>query len=262
MGADGQWSWSFAVGDAAYEERDGRPIRLINKLAEKPYEVSPVLVGAGMGTQTVAIKALKAAIGEAVADPAFVAELGQKLIEAALKAEWTAAFINDLPDSAFAYVESGGEKDEGGKTAPRSLRHFPHHGADGAVDLPHLRNALARAPQSPVGERALPHLRRHASAEDVGEQDSASTGGIETRAAKPMPTPSTDESEADFIDRCMGDETMVADFEEAGQRRAVCQTQWDNAAEEASKAAIEMILGRAQKTMARLAVENGEISNG
>lgn len=90
-----------------------------------------------------------------------------------VKATWSASFVNDLPDSAFAYVEPGGEKDADGKTVPRSLRHFPHHGPGGAVDLPHLRNALSRAPQSPFGERALPHLERHAAAEGVGEAGKA-----------------------------------------------------------------------------------------
>lgn len=64
------------------------------------------------------------------------------------KARWSAAFINDLPDSAFLYIEPDGEKDEDGRTTPRSLRHFPVRDADGAIDLPHLRNALARIPQS------------------------------------------------------------------------------------------------------------------
>lgn len=50
--------------------------------------------------------------------------------------------INDLPDSDFAYIENGGKKDDGGKTVPRSLRHFPIH------DAAHVRNALARLPQS------------------------------------------------------------------------------------------------------------------
>jgi len=68
--------------------------------------------------------------------------------EAEVKATWSAAMVNDLPDSSFLYIESGGEKDEGGKTTPRSLRHFPYKGSDGAVDLPHLRNAIARIPQS------------------------------------------------------------------------------------------------------------------
>ena len=66
------------------------------------------------------------------------------------KAAWTRAFVNDLPDSAFLHIEPGGTKDEDGKTVPRSLRHFPVRGADGELDLPHLRNALARIPQSRI----------------------------------------------------------------------------------------------------------------
>lgn len=85
------------------------------------------------------------------------------------EAEWTAAYINDLPDSSFAYIEPGGEKDDEGKTKPRSLRHFPYKDARGKVDLPHLRNALARAPQSPFGDKAMPKLRAAAKSEGVGE---------------------------------------------------------------------------------------------
>lgn len=64
-------------------------------------------------------------------------------------AEWTAAYINDLPDESFAYVEPG-QKDEGGKTTPRSLRHLPYRDKDGKIDPPHLRNALARLPQTDI----------------------------------------------------------------------------------------------------------------
>lgn len=89
-----------------------------------------------------------------------------------LRAEWSAAMVNDLPDSAFAYVEPGGSKDDEGKTTPRSLRHFPHHGADGSPDAAHVRNALARIPQSDVSPAAkasaLAHVRRHAAAMDIG----------------------------------------------------------------------------------------------
>lgn len=68
--------------------------------------------------------------------------------EQADKAHWTTAQVNELPDSSFLYIEAGGTKDEDGKTVPRSLRHFPVKGSDGMVDLPHLRNALSRIPQS------------------------------------------------------------------------------------------------------------------
>lgn len=84
-------------------------------------------------------------------------------------AEWTTAFINNLPDSAFAYIESGGEKDDEGKTTPRSLRHFPHHNAQGNLDLPHLRNALSRGPQSDVWPSGKGHLDQHAEEAGVGE---------------------------------------------------------------------------------------------
>jgi uncharacterized protein len=69
------------------------------------------------------------------------------------RAEMTAKSINDLPDSAFAYIEPGGKKDDQGKTTPRSKRHFPIH------DAAHVRNALARAKQSPFGAKAMPKIK-------------------------------------------------------------------------------------------------------
>jgi len=63
-------------------------------------------------------------------------------------AKWTTRYINDLPDSAFLYIAPGGKKDEQGKTVPRSLRYFPYKDKNGNIDLPHLRNAIQRIPQS------------------------------------------------------------------------------------------------------------------
>lgn len=80
----------------------------------------------------------------------------------ALKAVWTTAYINDLPDGAFLHVESGGTKDSEGKTTPRSLRHFPYKDANGTVDLPHLRNALARIPQSSLPQNVKDRLTTRA----------------------------------------------------------------------------------------------------
>jgi hypothetical protein len=62
--------------------------------------------------------------------------------------EWTTDYINNLPDSAFAYIEAGGKKDDQGKTVPRSLRHLPYKNAEGEIDHDHLVNALARVKQS------------------------------------------------------------------------------------------------------------------
>lgn len=70
-------------------------------------------------------------------------------VEAAV---WSTAFINDLPDSAFLYIVPGGKKDEDGKTVPRTNRKFPYKNQEGNVDLPHLRNAIARIPQSNLSQ--------------------------------------------------------------------------------------------------------------
>jgi hypothetical protein len=86
---------------------------------------------------------------------------------------WTRRYINDLPDAAFAIILPGGEKDEESKTKPRSLRKFPHHDATGKIDLPHLRNANARVPQSDLTPEqkaeAQRHLDRHKKALGIGE---------------------------------------------------------------------------------------------
>lgn len=89
------------------------------------------------------------------------------------KAVWSTAFINNLPDAAFAIVLPGGKKDKEGKTTPRSLRKLPHHNGNvksptenSSVDLIHLRNALARVSQAKMSaeqiSRATSHLNSHA----------------------------------------------------------------------------------------------------
>lgn len=62
-------------------------------------------------------------------------------------AKWSTKYVNDLPDSAFSYIEPGGRKDRDGKTIPRSLRHLPYKSHLGRVDVIHLRVALARLNQ-------------------------------------------------------------------------------------------------------------------
>lgn len=71
-------------------------------------------------------------------------------------AELTAAQMNDAPDSDFAYIEPGGTKDGQGRTVPRNKRHFY------IGDAAHVRNALARASQSPFGQQAMPKIKRAA----------------------------------------------------------------------------------------------------
>jgi hypothetical protein len=79
-------------------------------------------------------------------------------------AQWTTKYMNDLPDSAFALVVKG-DKDGEGKTVPRTNRNLPHHDATGKVDLPHLRNAMARVTHTSLSKeqqkQAHDHLLGH-----------------------------------------------------------------------------------------------------
>lgn len=101
----------------------------------------------------------------------------------AFKAELTGSGRNDLPDSAFAYIEPGGKKDEGGKTVPRSLRHYPVN------DKAHARNALSRAAAAikkggktaEIARKAMPKIR--AAAKKFGiKTESKETSLIVTKS--------------------------------------------------------------------------------
>ncbi len=77
-------------------------------------------------------------------------------------AEWTPSYVSNLPDSAFACIDPGGKKDETGRTVPRSLRHYPHHDAQGRLDKAHLDNARARHAQAGTAACGGAHLAAHA----------------------------------------------------------------------------------------------------
>jgi cation transport regulator ChaB/phage I-like protein len=74
--------------------------------------------------------------------------------------EWDTKYINELPDSAFAFVRSGGEKNGEGKTKPRALRFLPYKNAQGGIDLPHLRAALSRLTQTSLSPEEQAKARR------------------------------------------------------------------------------------------------------
>jgi HK97 family phage prohead protease len=44
----------------------------------------------------------------------------------------------------------------------------------------------------------------------------------------PIPQPKDGEGHDEFIERCMGDDTMKSEYEDDDQRLAVCQTQWED----------------------------------
>jgi hypothetical protein len=108
---------------------------------------------------------------------------------------WTPKYINDLPDSAFAIVY---------KENDQVTRKFPHHNANGSIDLPHLRNANARLPQSDVPteykQQAMKHLATHKKKLGIGafaeEEKLLEQGGVDGAAAVEFdvsPEPTMDE---------------------------------------------------------------------
>lgn len=91
---------------------------------------------------------------------------GGAVVDVIERAELSQAELNNLPDSAFAYIEPGGSKDSSGRTVPRSNRHFAIH------DEAHVRNALARMSQSPFGDKAAKKIHAAAKKMGIGDHDS------------------------------------------------------------------------------------------
>lgn len=91
----------------------------------------------------------------------------------AQKGVWSTADVDSLPDSSFLYIEGGGSKDSDGKTTPRSLRHFPYRDASGSVDLPHLRDAIGRIPQSSLPKDVRDKLQIRAEKLLAAQHDKA-----------------------------------------------------------------------------------------
>lgn len=58
----------------------------------------------------------------------------------------------------------------------------------------------------------------------------------------PLPTPNPEESQEQFLDRCMGDEAMVAEYEDEAQRYAVCNSLWEQS-QQSARGAVDALLG-------------------
>jgi len=124
LGDLGQWSYGFDVVKQSFGEFEGRQVRFLEKV--RVHEVSPVLVGAGVGVRTLSAKA---------ASTASVAPSGRKRAIAphetpVVSRSWdgpatVAALPNDLRPSelrtVFAWV------DENGDPEAKSSYKFPHH---------------------------------------------------------------------------------------------------------------------------------------
>ena len=57
----------------------------------------------------------------------------------------------------------------------------------------------------------------------------------------PVPKPKKDESKDEFIDRCMGDDTMVDEYDN-DQRYAICMSKWEGKNESKSSKTLKDLL--------------------
>lgn len=177
-------------------------------------------------------------------DPALVRAIEEAVLEANLiDAKWTRAYVNDLPDSAFAAIESGGEEDSDGKTTPRALRHFPHHDDTGKVDPPHVRNALARLPNSKLPDdlkaKAQAHLEKHMKeirGEDAEGKEAAVLEDPEPVAE--VAEAATEEAATEEAAEVAGEEVQEA-AEEAAETAEEAAEQAEEATEDTGEAADE-----------------------
>lgn len=142
LGALGQWSYGYDPVDADRGQFEGKSVRFLKGL--KVHEASPVLVGAGVNTRTLAAK------GRGMDVPA---DTDEKIeYKAAIRPhttastarEWDAsAVVSAIPDDAsvsdlrsvFAWVDSNGDPEV------KSSYKFPHH--HGVGGIANIRACLA-----------------------------------------------------------------------------------------------------------------------
>lgn len=129
----GEWSYGYDSLDSYPGEMNGRAVRFLRK--QLVHEVSPVLVGAGVGTRTLSAKAGHRSEGAAMTIKTAIRPHNTDVVNQA----WDAAgVVSAIPDDAsvsdlrsvFAFVEAGGDPEA------KSAYKFPHHhGPGGAANV-------------------------------------------------------------------------------------------------------------------------------
>lgn len=139
MGAQQEWSYGFDVVEHSFGEHDGKQVRFLKKL--KVTEVSPVLLGAGENTRTVAVKARKSSPGEGPVEfkrairPHKSAVTARPWDEYAVTEAIGDASVSDLR-SVYAWAD--------GDPETKASYRFPHHhGVGGPANIRALVTGIA-----------------------------------------------------------------------------------------------------------------------
>jgi hypothetical protein len=144
LGELGQWSYGFDILDSETGDFKGERVRFLKKL--KVWEVSPVLVGAGVGTRTLQAKSGTRPGTRGEPEPSYKAAI-RPHASAATNREWDGpAVVAGLADgstvtelrSVFAWVDPNGDPEA------KSSYKFPHHhGVDGPANVRALMAGIA-----------------------------------------------------------------------------------------------------------------------
>lgn len=188
VGGKQEWSYGYDVLDAEYGVHEGREVQFLKKL--KTHEVSPVVVGAGVDTRTLAVKSQKEA---ARVNPATAYNAAIRPHETRVTTKrWTGfAVVNDIPEDAtvddlravHAYVDPNGDP-----TKKTSYKFAHHHGVGGEANMraclagiANLNGAKGAVDLSEAERKAVyDHLAQHLSDGDreVPELRTASSGDL------------------------------------------------------------------------------------
>lgn len=133
----GEWSYGYDPEEYSFGEHDGQHVRFLDKV--KVHEVSPVLVGAGVNTRTLAVKGRRGAPPPAVADTAaYSGAISPHTTDVDVKAWTPGAVTRELPFDAsvsdlrsmHAWVDPRGNPE---RKASYAFMH--HHGPHGPASV-------------------------------------------------------------------------------------------------------------------------------
>lgn len=138
LGQRQQWSYGFDVVDAEPGTFQGREVRFLKR--QLVHEVSPVLVGAGVNTRTLAAKAAqdRKEVPVVAGSPEFKAAIRPHETPVTAKAWDGVATVAAIPDDAsvsdlrtvYAWVDTAGDPE-----AKTNYRFPHHHGVGGEANL-------------------------------------------------------------------------------------------------------------------------------
>ncbi|MFW6034031.1 MAG: HK97 family phage prohead protease [bacterium] len=242
LGPLGEWSYGYDVLDSEPAERDGQRVRLLKRLAVT--EASPVLVGAGVNTRTLATKAAKEAATVDVVE--YKAGIRPHTTGTTTRAWDASAVVSAIPGDAsvsdlrsvYAWVASDGDPE-----AKSSYRFPHHHGVGGPANIRALVAGVA-ALNGARGGTNIPEGDRRAVYNHLA-------GHLRDADREPPELRSADGGRQKNIDRLPGllDELaeVVDDIREVGASRATKGKKLSSLTFEA--------LGWAEEDLARIAAE-------